>query len=448
MSLKLRLNLAITLALAAMLLAAGLFLLRAAREDVHAEVQSTARLAMHFLEAEAAHAAAAHAPRAPPRFGLDALAYVRHVQIEVRDSEGRIVESNHAPVTRAAAAPAWFARLVGPSAAAAEPVRRPIVVDGRVAGELVVRPDPSFELDEVWDDAVRLAKLAVLLFVLTNALIYWLVSRALAPVEQISRAIGDLERGRLHTRLPAIDQPELGRLGREFNRMMETLQASVTQNRRLTQQLIRVQEEERRSLARELHDELGQNLSAIHADAMTLLHAARAGAPAPTESAQAIVSVVREILAQVRGLLRRLHPETLDTLGLVEAVRELVRAWQVRQAGLDCAVEIDESLGRLPAAVEVTAYRLVQEALTNVARHASAGRVRIALGLADDGNLAVEIADDGRGIEDVVAPAGFGLAGMRERVESLGGSFALASAASAGTTLVAILPLAREPAPA
>jgi two-component system sensor histidine kinase UhpB len=424
-----------------------LFLLRAAREDVRAEVQSTARLAMHFLDAETEHAAAAGGAGALPRFGLDALAYVRHVQIELRDGDGRIVESNHGEVARAAAAPQWFARLVGPGVGAAEPVRRPIVVDGRVAGELVVRPDPSFEVDEVWDDAVRLAKLAALLFALTHAIIYWLVSRALAPVEQISRAIGDLERGRLDTRLPAIAEPELGRLGREFNRMMDTLEASVTQNRRLTQQLIRVQEEERRSLARELHDELGQNLSAIHADAMTLLRAARSGEPGPTESAQAIVAVVREILAQVRGLLRRLHPETLDTLGLVEAVHELVRAWRVRHPEVECMVEVDEALGRLPAAAEVTAYRLVQEALTNVARHASARRVRIAVTCPDEGSLAVEIADDGRGMADRAPVAGLGLAGMRERVESLGGSFSLASS-QAGTTLVAVLPLAREPAPA
>jgi two-component system sensor histidine kinase UhpB len=267
-------------------------------------------------------------------------------------------------------------------------------------------------------------------------------------VEQISRAIGALERGRLDTRLPAIDQPELGRLGREFNRMMDTLEASVTQNRRLTQQLIRVQEEERRSLARELHDELGQNLSAIHADAMTLLRAARAGEAAPTESAQAIVAVVREIMAQLRGLLRRLHPETLDTLGLVEAVHELARAWRLRHPEVECDVEVDERLARLPAAVEVTAYRLVQEALTNVARHAGAGRVRIAVRETDEGNLAVEIDDDGRGMAGDAPSAGLGLAGMRERVESLGGAFSLASVPSAGTTLVAILPLAREPAAA
>lgn len=445
MSLKLRLNLAITLALAAMLAAGGLFLLRAAREDVRVEVQSTARLAMHLLDAQIAQAGAAGAPGVLPRFGLDRLEYVRHVRIELHDAQGRRVESNHGDATREPAAPAWFARLVGPSASAAPPVRRAIVADGETVGELVVRPDPSFEVDEVWDDAVRLAKLAALLFVLANALIYFLVSRALAPVEQISRAIGDLERGRLDTRLPAIAQPELGRLGREFNRMADALQASVTQNRRLTQQLIRVQEEERRSLARELHDELGQNLSAIHADAMAMLHAARAGAPASGEGAEAIVNVVREIMTQVRGLLRRLHPATLDTLGLVEAVRELARAWQSRHPHVMCELELDDGLGRLPAAIEVTAYRLVQEALTNVARHARAGAVRIAVGVAADGGLAVEIADDGRGFAGDPAPVGLGLAGMRERVESLGGAFSLATAASAGTRLLAVLPLAREP---
>jgi two-component system sensor histidine kinase UhpB len=445
MSLKLRLHLAISLALAAMLCAAGVFLLGAAREDVRAEVQSTARLAMYFLDAELVRERPEAPPNALPRFGLDVLAHVRHVQIELFDAEGKQVESNHGAMPRAASAPAWFARLLAAAPSDTAVVRRPVVVNDRVVGELLVRPDPSFEVDEVWGDATRLAKLAALLFVLANALIYWLVGRALAPVEQISRAIGALERGRLDTRLPAIDQLELGRLGREFNRMMDTLEATVTQNRRLTQQLIRVQEEERRSLARELHDELGQNLSAIHADAVALLNAARAGRPASIESAQAIVAVVREILARVRGLLRRLHSETLDTLGLAEAVCELAGAWQARHPGVACEIDIDAGLDRLPAAVEVTAYRLVQESLTNVARHAAATRVRVALRIAAAGeSLAIEIADDGRGIAGDPSPRGFGLAGMRERVDSLGGTFALATAAGSGTTLAATLPISRE----
>jgi two-component system sensor histidine kinase UhpB len=318
-----------------------------------------------------------------------------------------------------------------------------VALGGGAAGELLVLPDPSFEIEEVWSDARHLLGLLLVLFLATNALVYWVVGRALAPVDRILAALTRLEQGDLDTRLPEIELPELARVGREFNRMMDTLQASVTRNRQLAQQLLRVQEEERRGIAHELHDELGQYLTAIHAEATAISRLDGDGPPRAREGSEAIIASVREILGRVRGMLQRLRPETLESLGLEEAVRELVDGWRARNPAVECRLELGGTLGEIDDAAGIAAYRVVQEALTNVTRHAGARSVAVSLGrVAGDGNesLRIRIWDDGRGM----APEpqrGFGLLGMRERVEALGGSLTLESAPGRGFTVAARVPV-------
>jgi len=437
MSLKLRLNLVITGVLAILFLAGSAFLVRAARTDVRAEIESTANLATHFLDAELRRAA--FTPGSPPQFNLASLGEVRHLSIELYDTDGRLLESNRPAGAPVASAPRWFATLVGAVSTDAGDIRRAVSVGGTEIGELVVRPDPTFEVNEIWKDATSLMQLAISIFLVTNALIYGLVGRALAPVDKILGALKELEKGNLATRLPPLALPELSRIGAAFNRMMDTLQASVTQNRQLAQQLIRVQEEERRSLSRELHDELGQCLTAIHADGVAILNASKAGQAAPPESATAVVEVTRHIMELVRGMLQRLHPETLDSLGLDEALHELVKAWRQRNPAVTCDLHINVPLNGLGDAHNITVYRVVQEALTNVSRHAHARRVEVRVCRA--GTLTVEVEDDGTGMDTETPTRGFGLPGMRERVEALGGSLHLFSGGSHGVTLAVELPL-------
>lgn len=436
MSLKLRLNLVITVVLAVIFLASSVFLVHEARRDVQAEIESTANLALHFLDAELHHARLGDTP---PRFDLAALGQVRHLSITLLDNAGRVLESNHLPGAPEVAAPRWFANLVGALGRDMAPIQRTVYVGDEIAGSLVVKPDPSFEVDEVWRDATGLMRLAAAIFVVTNVLVSLLVGRALAPVKRILGALNEIERGNLATRMPPLTLPELGRIGAAFNRMMDRLQASVTQNRQLSQQLIRVQEEERRSLARELHDELGQCLTGILADATAILNCAKAGRPAPRESAEAIVEVTRHIMELVRSMLQRLHADTLANLGLEEALQELARAWRQRNPGTTCTLHIGGSLEHVGEQLEITVYRLVQEALTNVARHARAHNleIRVHRGAA----LTVEIQDDGVGMKHEARATGFGLAGMCERVESLGGTMALASRRGRGVTLTVELPI-------
>jgi glucose-6-phosphate-specific signal transduction histidine kinase len=227
---------------------------------------------------------------------------------------------------------------------------------------------------------------------------------------------------------------------------------ALVENRRLSQRYLQVQEEERRFLARELHDELGQSLNAIKVDAVNIRDAV-ADSPDVSRSAQAIIDVSSRVYEVVRTLLRQLRPVALDELGLASAVQYSVEEWQRRHKGVDCRLTIEGDLDGLNEDVNITAYRFVQECLTNVARHAAAQHVKVELckTVERSGGSRLELAveDDGRGVHSAVPRNGLGLIGLRERVEALGGSFAIdaptktGSSASApfGTRVAATIPL-------
>jgi len=222
------------------------------------------------------------------------------------------------------------------------------------------------------------------------------------------------------------------------------LAEALTENRRLSQRYLQIQEEERRFLARELHDELGQSLNAIKVDAVNI-RTAVGDQPEVVRSAQAIIDVSSKVYDVVRSLLRQLRPVALDELGLASAVQYSVDEWQRRHKGVDCGLSIDGELEGLNEDVNITAYRFVQECLTNVARHANAQRVAVSLRrhTMDSGSDQLEmiVEDDGRGVDPAMPRTGLGLIGLRERVEALGGRFEIGAASGSGTRVLAAIPL-------
>ena len=220
------------------------------------------------------------------------------------------------------------------------------------------------------------------------------------------------------------------------------LAAALTENRRLSQSMVQLQEEERRSLARELHDELGQHLNAIKIDAVTIRDNASSAGTAPAR-ADAIVRVVDRVHAVVRDMTRKLRPAGLDELGLPAALENYVEEWRSRSPGVDVALSFDGDLEQLGEAINMLTYRVVQESLTNVAKHAAARRVNV--GIARDvastaGTLTIDIVDDGRGAPAHTDGKGLGLIGMRERVEAAGGHLDTGNANGGGFRVHATLP--------
>ena len=454
-TLKLRVSLLITALLAIATLAGGVYIVRKARDDTRAEVRSTVNLASRFFDAQLAQLR----ERRPaggdpaPSLRLRELGDIRHLSVRLYDNRGNLLDSNESAGEHTPLAPHWFTSLLRLTSPPLQPATRDISLDGAAPpGHLLIAPDPTYEADEMWTTSRGLLGLDLLFFVLVTALVWWAVSRAMRPIEEILQALGELRRGNLGVRLPDFGIAEMSRISVGFNHMAETLERSVTENRRLTRRLLTTQESERRSLARELHDEIGQCVSAIHADAAAIRNRS---SDAVRESAEAIVAVTAQIKEIVRSMLQRLRPPVLEGLGLTPALRELVGAFQQRNPQVSCSLITRGALGNLDGELGIAVYRVVQECLTNIARHAAARHTLINVDLrpADRADAAgagdaaartavrVTIADDGVGFQPAARVAGFGLMGIRERVSALGGTYDIASCPGQGTSISVVVPL-------
>lgn len=211
-------------------------------------------------------------------------------------------------------------------------------------------------------------------------------------------------------------------------------------NRELARQLIALQESERLALARELHDELGQGCAAVRAETALIRLCGAADRAATLASVERADRAAQQLYQAVRGMLRRLRPANLDELGLVAALQELCESWEER-SGVPCIFHHEALPRELGDAVDIALYRVTQEALTNVMRHAKASAVRVKLGRSAQGELQLSVEDDGRGMDLDAATRGLGLLGATERAAALGGELEVHAAPGAGVRLVLRVPL-------
>ena len=224
----------------------------------------------------------------------------------------------------------------------------------------------------------------------------------------------------------------------EVTLMQGELAGALEENRRLSQRSMQVQEEERRNLARELHDELGQSLNAIKVDAVTIRDRSAALAEIH-RSALSIIEVSSQVYDVVRSLMQRLRPVALDELGLRSAVQYSIEQWQRRHAGVRCTFAAEGELDDLDEQTNITLYRLVQECLTNVAKHADAKQVAVSMTRATQ-EVRFSFSDNGKGFDPTQRHRGLGLVGLRERVEALAGRFEMESASGRGVHVNAVIP--------
>jgi len=579
MSLRLRINLVLTLVIVAFTIAMAAIIMNDTRSSVREEIESTTRVAVQLIETVVA---GVYLEAGPAERTEALLAFLRRVgrvrgnDVRFYDQRGALLYQSPASPYRAGhTVPNWFTRLVQPEIQASR-----LNLPG---GVIVVTPDPSRSIVEAWEDLVGFAWLALAFLVLTNVAVFWLLDRSLRPLPKIRDGLAQMAQGRFDVRLPAFRPAELASISDGFNRMAQALEESLAQNQRLalvaqqssdaiiirdleghisfcnaaaerllgferdelvgsaalrivpagrrdeladtldlikrrehvelleTQRLRKdgrlvdvalsaaplvdpasdrvigeicsmrditehrrmqaaeqalaqnrqftalVQsqlEEERRAIARELHDELGQGVTAIKTIGTAIATRAGDAAPEIRENARTIVSVATRIYDVAHGIIRRLRPSGLDHLGLAETLRGAVATWSQRHPEVRWDLVLSGELESLGEAVNITVYRIVQEALTNVVRHAGATRARITVSreqIAPAGDaVVVRVQDDGRGLEPGSARDGarLGLVGMRERAQAFGGTFEISGAPGEGVTVRAVLPLAVADRPA
>ena len=197
----------------------------------------------------------------------------------------------------------------------------------------------------------------------------------------------------------------------------------LDQNRRLTRKNIEIQEAERRSIARELHDEFGQSMNAIMIDGVAIRNAVDEGTDLHTQ-AKSIVEVSGKLFSGVRGLLKQLRPVALDELGLTAALETMIDDWRRRFEKIHWRSDIDVEYKNLDEAVNITIFRFVQEALTNIVKHSDATEVSVVVKIDKlEERITICVRDNGSIQENTESNDGVGLVGLRERIESLGGTF-------------------------
>lgn len=353
---------------------------------------------------------------------------LRHVSISVDAVEARPLGDPNAPAPEAQAVPAWFHWLL---TARQTEFFRGVIDGGPTLGRIVVAADPTEEIQEVWDDVQPLMAVAAGLFVLTWLLLFEAIRRSLAPLSELLEAFERLERADFPVWVNEDVVSELHDIHSKFNWIASTLQATLEDNRALAAHMVDLREEERLTLARELHDELAPHLFGIKMQLASVLRSADVRASKELASRIGSVSGISADLERVvRRMLHRLRPSTLDDLGLRGALEDLVEAWRERNISVQCRLRVGEEMDTLDDTTRVTLYRAVQECLTNVTKHALFVRnVEISLDRVTGAGarasfVELTVRDDGRP-QERTNRQGFGLLGMQERVRALGGAMTL-----------------------
>jgi two-component system, NarL family, sensor histidine kinase UhpB len=454
MSLRTQINLLITLLMLVFVVALAAIEIDASRRSIREEMEAATKVSVQLMANVVQNEQAQGAGASPRRLVafLQHLGRVRAHEIRLYNAAGQTLYTSPPSQYKAGhSAPAWFARMVSPETKPIELKVGP--------GKIEIAPDASRSTVDAWDDLLNVFWLSLGLFIALNLLVFWFASRALHPVNDILRGMKRVELGQFQARLPRFAVREWAAISDTFNRMAEAIEESfgvkqraeqtaheLQENRALTQLIQRHIEEERRNLALELHDELGQSVTAVKTIATSLVNRSHEKSPEIESAAQMIVDVSGQMYDAMHGMVRKLRPLALDKLGITDAIQELIATRRALNPQLNFSLSIEGELDGIDEDVRLVAYRVVQECLTNIVRHAGATRadVRIVRNLAHEGErLTVEVRDDGKGMP-AVAPGGeehFGLLGMRERVEGVGGQLQLETQKDGGVTVRADLPV-------
>jgi two-component system, NarL family, sensor histidine kinase UhpB len=445
LSLRARINLLLALVLTLGLAVNIARLALEAAPRVQAEDQSVIKLAREFIETIVAGLDEAPDPDARLDQIVRDLSRLRHVSITRQDdaatSSGEIGRA--ADNDGARSPPAWFVALVHPEKTA---VNVPISIRGKPQS-LLITSHPDDEIAEIWDGIVTQIEVgsavAIALFLITMLV----TGRALAPLQALSQAMTKIEAGGYDARVKPGGAPELAAICAKLNHLAAALGEAVEDKRRLAERAVSLQDSERKEIARELHDEFGPYLFTLRAHAGALMRLSEVREPnadALRKHGSAILEQVNALQQFNRRILEKLRPVGLAELGLREALGALLRLWRESHPEMVIETNISPALGQAGETADLTIYRVVQEALTNVFRHAFATSVNVTIEPAEQGAgtrracARVRISDNGRGLEPD-HKLGFGLVGMRERILALGGTLTVAGS-DGGVIVEAIVP--------
>jgi len=344
--------------------------------------------------------------------------------------------------------PLWFAAAVQKLFGTHAAVDRSISTRNVTAGTVSAIADPDAAISLAWQHIVDNIHVALLMALAIAFFASLAIAHTLAPAQQIVAALQRMAHGQYRTSLPRFRSMELAMIGQAVGDLGERLAQATEERAVLTRRLLEIRNDERRALARELHDEFGQNLSAILAFA-SIIEATGAREQAKSDvasdvaqDARMISQATHRIMACLRDTLNRLRHPPAEELGLEACLVSLVDSWRSQNATQPMIqLDLQGDLADVRGTVAATAYRVAQECLTNSLRHSAAREIVLRIERRT-GTLLIRVEDDGGGdAAKVEQSTGFGLTGIRERVTALGGSLSIARARR-GVSVAATIPLA------
>jgi two-component system sensor histidine kinase UhpB len=316
--------------------------------------------------------------------------------------------------------PDWFVRLlVLPEFKTVFPV----TVEGKQVGDIVVAPDMSADIYEKWIGFLAIVCSAIALMLLTGAFAHFAARSVLAPLQNLGDGLTRMRSGDYEQPIASAGPPEIRKSAEEANELARTLNRLSQDNRSLLRRIVSLQDDERQDMARELHDELGPLLFGIRANTVALLESTPSGQAKLRSAAEGILQSVETLQQANRRILDRLRPLYIQELGLERSIQTLLQNVKAQAPDLKVTSQIDTTLNGVDGLLTQTIYRVIQEAVTNVLRHARANAMHVAADISGR-EVIVEISDDGIGF-----PAdrrfGRGLTGMLERARALSGTLEL-----------------------
>ncbi|MBK8815990.1 MAG: histidine kinase [Methylococcaceae bacterium] len=368
---------------------------------------------------------------------FNSLKETRHLKIELLKPSGEVinlVKKDH-QISRNQLSPQWFADLIGSRQAKTE---KQLTTSIGEQFSLLIQADPLDETEEVWEESLGFFGTILLLTQLTFLSVYLALNKSIKSINSIVDALRLIETGNYRLKLPEFETTEYNSIAKAINHMIGELEKAQQENRALTQHSLEILETERKQLAQELHDELGQSLTAIKIMAITANRKESEIKP----MTEAIAEICDNLIAVVRTLMHQLHPLVLSELGLKAALEDLITRWTGKQPALKISLDCPDALDLAEQKISIQVFRVIQECLTNVVRHADASKVTITLAIIEGAKnqISLSVKDNGKGCQAGQLKNGFGLLGMKERIQSLGGTLTIRTHPQQGMEISALIP--------
>jgi two-component system sensor histidine kinase UhpB len=420
MSLKNRLILYINSLLIIAMIIGILGILLAAKKNVRDEILSTQSLAIFAIE---------NGIKKNPDFylfqeegeslGLGGLNQLRHLQIQFFDNDDKLIDSSQPNIDENNRTPKWIEKIM--TALLSNIPSEVIQIDsrGKSLGYILIKPDPAYEINEIWQQVKSGLIVILIFFIFINLVIYIVFFHTLQPINELLDGFKKLENENYKVRINKTNISELNNIGQKFNNTVRKIKETNTRVHKLSQDLINIQEQEKRQLARNLHDELGQSLTAIQAEAASIKNSQKN--KTNLIAVENIISLSKSMMFSTRELIKKLSLGILDEVGIKIAMDDLVMSWSKRNPNIKMKYDFDQAaLQKLSKETHQHLYRIVQESLTNISKHANPLNVSVLIKSILTGKVKIEIINDGI-VKKANSSKGMGLSGMRERVAQMKG---------------------------